>query len=287
MTKSPQARPHPGRSHLGKTSPRPAALRFAAGFGAVAVPPLLSIYMVLRLGVGELALSVLSGTGGTEPSADELIMGLCATGALIMSLWWCVEGTSVLIAVAAGSSSSQRRQKSRRNTPILRRVLGLVLGTHIIIGSAPSLATPGSISGDPAALGTTPPDSLSAQVSPLFGGSPVRPEPSEPRSDQRTPSDLDAQSTEKPSPYFASMNEPRGLAAGSNDSGSVEYREWVVHRGESLWSIAGHLAGPGATDGDILRTMHALESENRSALRGRPYLIHAGTVLAVPHRFSS
>ncbi|WP_129657900.1 LysM peptidoglycan-binding domain-containing protein [Rothia uropygialis] len=287
MTKRSHARPRPGQSHLGKTSPRPATLRLAAGLGAVAVPLLLSIYMVLRLGVGELALGALSGTGGTKPSADELIMGLCATGALIMSLWWCVEGTSVLIAIAAGSSSAQRGRNNRRNNPILRRVLGLVLGTHIIIGSAPSLATPGSISGGPAALGTTHPDSLSAQVSPLFGGYAGRPTASEPQPDQRTPSDLATQTTGKPSPYFPSMSEPRALAAGSNDSSSVEYREWVVHRGESLWSIAGHLAGPGATDEDILRTMHAVESENRSALRGRPHLIHAGTVLAVPHRFSS
>ena len=52
---------------------------------------------------------------------------------------------------------------------------------------------------------------------------------------------------------------------------------YVVQRGDSLWSIAGRLLGPGATSGRIAREVNRLWDLNAGRIRsGSPELIRPG-----------
>jgi len=57
-----------------------------------------------------------------------------------------------------------------------------------------------------------------------------------------------------------------------------------VEQGESFWSIAEELAGPGASAGEIHQTWTALIDANLDVLpeAGNPDLLYVGTVLVVP-----
>jgi hypothetical protein len=55
----------------------------------------------------------------------------------------------------------------------------------------------------------------------------------------------------------------------------------VVRPGDSLWTIAAHLLGPGADDTEVAAAWHRLHAANRSRV-GDPDLIHPGQRLLVP-----
>ena len=55
----------------------------------------------------------------------------------------------------------------------------------------------------------------------------------------------------------------------------------VVRPGDSLWTIAAHLLGPGADDTEVTAAWHRLHAANRSRV-GDPDLIHPGQRLLVP-----
>jgi nucleoid-associated protein YgaU len=58
---------------------------------------------------------------------------------------------------------------------------------------------------------------------------------------------------------------------------------YVVQEGDSLWSIAARLLGPGATSGRLAREVNRLWDMNADRIRsGRPELIQPGEHLRLP-----
>jgi len=64
----------------------------------------------------------------------------------------------------------------------------------------------------------------------------------------------------------------------------LEHRSgrYVVRAGDTLWSIAARLAGPGATSAAVAKEVSRLWALNVDRIRsGEPDLIHPGEVLAL------
>lgn len=71
-------------------------------------------------------------------------------------------------------------------------------------------------------------------------------------------------------------------ASGTDSSGvNAETTEVVLLRGDTLWSIASE-RNPGASDADIMRTLHLIRQENRDVLDHGPDRILPGMILRVP-----
>jgi hypothetical protein len=77
-----------------------------------------------------------------------------------------------------------------------------------------------------------------------------------------------------------------GPATPAARAGAVPRREVVVRPGDSLWSIAESLLGPGADDSEVTAAWHRLHRANRSRV-GDPDLIRPGQHLVVPSPFAS
>ena len=58
--------------------------------------------------------------------------------------------------------------------------------------------------------------------------------------------------------------------------------EVVVHRGDSLWSIAAHHLGPDAGDAEVARAWPQWFAANRDRIGDDPDLILPGQILRVP-----
>ena len=56
----------------------------------------------------------------------------------------------------------------------------------------------------------------------------------------------------------------------------------MVHRGDTLWSIAAMHLGPGATDGEIAAAWPQWHAANRTVIGNDPDLVLPGQILTIP-----
>lgn len=239
-------------------------------------------------------------------SVDELVCLGTATSAGAVAAWLLCGVVLELAARLPGPVGRAAARCSQRVTPALaRRVAGFVLGVGVGVvgGPAQALATGGSGPVAVTAARSEPADMMQAGVVRLGEGHAPDPgfrvatagdptTPSTSTGGPRTAEFAPAPSTgaEPVTPGFTpSLPRVRpqadpgllGARVAARDT-ARDVDEVVVHRGDTLWSIAARHLGPDASAGEIDRSWHQWFALNRDRVGVDPDLILPGQVLRVP-----
>lgn len=225
-------------------------------------------------------------------SSDELLAFTAASLALAIAGWLVLGTVLELLSHVPGRVGRISRVWAARLTPALaRRVAAFVLGVGVSVAGGPtqavaserptttasSIADPGFVPAHPAAgEPVVDPGFSPSATAPGFTPTPVGP--------GFTPEPQ--QSIAPPSPGFT-PTAPRvrpqadpGLLGGRVRPASDS--DVVVHRGDTLWSIAARHLGPRASDAEIARAWPQWFDLNRGLIGNDPDLILPGQILRVP-----
>ncbi len=230
-------------------------------------------------------------------SADELLALGAATLALAIAGWLVLGTVLEVLARVPGRVGRAAQVWADRLTPALaRRVAAFVLGVGVGVAGGPSQAVasprPSTTAASVADPGFVPTQSAPGVSVPDPGFSPAPPSPTfSPAADPRPPRPSPRQpprvSHPEPTAPGFTPTAPRvrpqadpgllgGRVAPSTD------REVVVHRGDTLWSIAAHHLGAQASDAEIARAWPRWFDLNRDLIGDDPDLILPGQILRVP-----
>jgi hypothetical protein len=222
-------------------------------------------------------------------SADELLALAAATLALAIATWLVLGTILEVLAHVPGRVGRAAQVWADRLTPALaRRMAAFVLGVGVGVVGGPSQAVanprPATAATSVADPGFVP--TLSASDVPLpdpgFTTAPLgpglAPVPTVPAPSGAAPESA-APGFTPTAPRVRPQADP-GLL-GSRPGTSTE-RDVVVHRGDSLWSIAARHLGPQATDAEIAREWPRWFDLNRDLIGDDPDLILPGQILRVP-----
>lgn len=234
-------------------------------------------------------LSAHARVGAPGPaSTDELLALGAASVAVSIAAWLCVGTALEVLSHVPGRVGRLAGEWADRLTPALaRRVAAFILGVGVGVAGGPPQAVAGPRDSDPVSTsslsspavpaepGFLPATSTSTMstVDPGFGGliappaAGFTPAPAEPGF---TPT----------APRVRPQVDP-GLLGARPGPGSE--RDVVVHRGDSLWSIAARHLGSDPTDAEVARAWPQWFEANRDRIGDDPDLILPGQVLRVPH----
>lgn len=264
-----------------------AALATALALGAVLV--VLTAAWLLALAW----LSAHARVGARGPaSTDELLALGAASVAGSIAAWLCVGTALEVLSHVPGRVGRVTGEWAERLTPALaRRVAAFILGLGVGVAGGPSqsvagprstpvtvapattpTATPTDAPSDPGFLPTPSTAATTSSVDPGFEGlvappaAGVAPTPAEPGF---TPA----------APRVRPQADPSLIGARPAPASA---REVVVHRGDSLWSIAARHLGPDASAAETARAWPLWFEANRDLIGDDPDLILPGQVLRVP-----
>lgn len=232
------------------------------------------------------------GTGGPA-RADELLVGITAAVALACVLWLALGLTLSLLARVPGSLGRGAQVVADIVTPrLLRQTAAFVLGVGVVAGVAPG-----------AAVAEPPTPSIAISQSSTAPATPAPPSPAHPSpapsltepTGTPTPSP-DAVAPSLPDPGFHALPDPSwvptaptvrpqadvGLLSRTPNAAVDAPVDVVVHRGDTLWSIAARHLGPNASDAEIAQAWPAWFDANRAVIGDDPDLILPGQVLRAP-----
>lgn len=204
-------------------------------------------------------------------AADELLAFAAASLALVIAAWLVVGTVLEVLSHLPGRIGATARLWSDRLTPALaRRIAAFVLGVGVGVAGGPTqaVASPRSSSltssvADPGFLPTNAIPGTPA-LDPGFTPSPVAP--------GFTPT----------APRVRPQADPGLLGGRSPAASAAPTNEVVVHRGDSLWSIAAHHLGPDASDAEIARAWPQWFELNRDVIGHDPDVILPGQILRAP-----
>lgn len=224
-------------------------------------------------------------------ASDELLALAAASLALAIAAWLGLGTVLEVLSHAPGRVGHVARVGADRLTPALaRRIAAFVLGVGVGVAGGPtqavasprgsvtasSVADPGFVPAratldgpalDPAfSPASADPDSSPAPVAPGFTPTPTPPTPTGPGF---TPI----------APRVRPQADP-GLLGGRPVA--TTDHEVVVHRGDTLWSIAARHLGPQASDAEIAAAWPRWFDLNRSLVGDDPDLILPGQILRIP-----
>lgn len=239
-----------------------------------------------------------SVTAPGPATSDELLALAAATLAAAIAAWLVLGTTLEVLAHVPGRMGRVAQVWSDRLTPALaRRVAAFVLGVGIGVAGGPSQAA-ASPRGDMTASAVADPGfaptrstpdlpAVNPGFAPTTAGPDFSPTPPTPGAPGFVPGPgTSAFSAEPVAPGFT-PTAPRvrpqadpGLIGGRASAGSD--REVVVHRGDSLWSIAARHLGPQPSDAEIARAWPRWFDLNRDLIGDDPDLILPGQILRVP-----
>ena len=242
-------------------------------------------------------------------SVDELVSLLAATLAGAVTAWLLCGIVLELAGHLPGRVGGAAARCSQRVTPALaRRVAGFVLGVGVGVvgGPAQALATDGSGPAAVTAAQAGRADMIQAGVRPVVrpgegqapdpgfrvatAGDPTTPSTSTggPRTAESAPAP--SARAEPVTPGFT-PSPPRvrpqadpgllGARVAVRDT-ARDVDEVVVHRGDTLWSIAARHLGPDASAAEIDRSWRRWFTLNHDRVGADPDLILPGQVLRVP-----
>lgn len=226
-------------------------------------------------------------------SADELLAFGAASLALAIGAWLALGMVLEVLSHAPGRVGATARLWSDRLTPALaRRVAAFVIGVGVGVAGGPTQAvasprspsTSASVAASPADPGFLPARSLpdAPAADPGFAPAPASP--------AFTPG------AAAPGPGFT-PTAPRvrpqadpGLLGGrvapttdlDNNNDNDNDTTVVVHRGDSLWSIAARHLGEHASDAEIAQAWPRWFELNLAVIGDNPDLILPGQILRIP-----
>lgn len=236
-------------------------------------------------------------------SGDEVLALVAATVALGIAAWLCLGAALEVLAHAPGRVGRVARRCSDRLTPALaRRVAAFVLGVGVGVAGGPSQAVAGgrfpmsSAAGsstaagsptvaDPAFLPAPAVASIRAAAAPAdpgFGALAAPPPPTAPGVGAPHPGFAPtpvAPGFTPTAPRVRPQADAELLGARSH---RAPEREVVVHRGDSLWSIAARHLGPDAGDAEVARAWPQWYAANRDVIGDDPDLVLPGQILRIP-----
>lgn len=247
----------------------------AARLGAATVLLVLSSVLVARL-LGAAWTSAWREVTAPGPAAVDELVTLVVSGLAAGLAAWFLGGVALeLVARVPGRCGDVADRCSRRASPALaRRTVALVLGLGIGVGGGPAQATTvgtpdGSVvvaTAKVTAAEPAPDPGFAAAVVPVVAPTaPPAPEPG------FTPA----------RPRVRPQADP-GLLGARVAPVPEEDVEVVVHRGDSLWSIAARRLGHGASDAEIDRSWRELFALNREVVGADPDLLLPGQLLRLP-----
>ncbi len=217
---------------------------------------------MLKRDQGEIKMTSVLAAATTRPQADALL--LVMAGAV---LWYVVRVGLALVLLRLARRHPGYRQRAVRCAPravrplLARALVGSVLTVGVTAGgawAAPAADCQTTAGGVPA-LDRADPCPIAEDFAPL--------EHPGPHTDPVEPS--------APPPSPPTRNAP------------AQPTTMTVVRGDSLWSMAARVLGPGAETGDIARAWPLLWEANRAVLGDNPHLIHPGVLLAVPQALAA
>ncbi len=240
------------------------------GRGAGALPgALVGICAALLVGCGAALLSP-RGTGLAVVTDSPAGMGragalLFVCLGLVVLAWWLFSlFTAMLAELLARRGHARAAARAAHWSPVfMRRLAAALLGAHLLVVPAAQAAGPGSPGAPPVGL-----TSDSAAVAVV---------------DAELPTASWA-SRDLPSPAWRPERTapPMNRLMGQQNRATADDEVVVVCPGDSLWSIAARVAGPGASDAEVAREWPRWYRTNRSVIGPDPDLLHIGTVLTPP-----
>lgn len=240
--------------------PQPAAAVALAGASLVAAAALGSIF----LSSAREAWTAIAAAGPASP-ADGILLVVAWIG-VVLSLWLGLGMALSALAALPGAMGQAARVLADRLAPAAaRKIVALVLGTTLTAALMPAtaIARPGNAPPRQATL-------VAAQVA-LRGLTDGAPDAS-----FRFVSDAGPAADPAPPP---SWSPEKPALSARNASGA---RGVVVHRGDTLWSIAARHLGPAATSPEIDAEWHRWFAVNRQLIGADPNAILPGQLLSPP-----
>lgn len=219
---------------------------------------------------------------GTGPRAPEDLLTLAAAVLALALLGWLALGALIeVVARAPGRVGAVASRTAARLTPAAtRRLVGFALGVGLAAVAAPPAGAWGRVPGpaSPATGALARAGSASGSADPVGpdrapdpGFAPTAPRPV---STAPAPGWTPAAPVVRPQPSTDLLTRaPRIVAADD---------AVVVHRGDTLWSIAARRLGAGASDAEIAADWPRWYAANRHVIGPDPDLILPGQRLRVP-----
>ncbi len=213
---------------------------------------------------------------GVPLDAAQALLGVLAAAGVV-GLGWLVLGVVLeALSLLPGSLGSAAARASAALSPlVVRRVTAVVLGVGLGAGATagPTVAVP-----------TRSVTAVVAEVAASGGGQGTLPPGSDLLPDPGWAAEPDPGWTPtaprvRPQPDLAVVS---GRAAPRPADGEV-----VVHRGDSLWSIAARHLGVGATDAEVALEWPRWYGANRDVVGPDPGLLLPGQVLHAPETVTS
>ena len=245
---------------LRPAGPQPVAALALAGASLVAAAAVGSIF----LSSARDSWSALTAAGPAGP-ADGILLVVSLGGALL-SVWLGLGMTLAALAALPGALGQACRVLADRLAPAAaRKVVALVLGTTLTAALAPVAAV------DRAGHGAPRPALLVAAQVAMGGLADAAPNAS-----FRRVCDAGLAADSAPAPSWSPMTSPLSARHRSAPAGVV------VHRGDTLWSIAAHHLGPAATSADIDKEWRRWFAANRDVIGPDADAILPGQLLSPP-----
>ena len=251
---------------LGSEGARPVAAVALAGASLVAAAAVGSIF----LGTARDAWAAIAASGPAGP-ADGILL-LVALAGTSLSLWLGLGlALSALSALPGAVGQASSVLAARLAPAAARKIVAFVLGTTLTAALVPGTAVAGTGHQAP-----RPALVASAQIA-ISGLADAAPDAS-----FRWVSDAVPAADPAPPPSW-SPERPASPKRSVSPQRSVSPAEGVVvHRGDTLWSIAAHHLGPAATRADIDAEWPRWFAANRQVIGDDANLIAPGQLLSPP-----
>lgn len=219
---------------------------------------------------------------------DEALVPLVAAAALGVALWLCCGVVLELLArLLPGTVGRCAESAAAVITPrAVRRVAAALLGLGMTAGLSPAAAS---------VAATAPGPGASVAASPQ---TPVHAASAVPGPGRSSPTHAEPELPALPDPGFGSIPDAGWVPSAPTvrpqpdvrvlspapraPAPEQEEHEVVVHRGDSLWSIAADHLGPGASDDQIADAWPAWYAANREVIGADPHFLLPGQVLRAP-----
>ena len=198
--------------------------------------------------------------GPGPASLDEVVLLVVVVACAILGAWLVLSTTVACAAHLPGRLGHTARRWSRTLAPaVTRRVAAVLVGAALGATLAPATAT-----------GTAGGGGASPQRSPGFA---------------LTVPSTDGGSSPVPAPGWTPSRPVDTAPAVTRlvTTGRVPHSsEVVVHRGDTLWGIAQHHLGPGATEAEVAAAWPHWYAANRDVIGPDPDVLLPGQVLRAP-----